>query len=67
MFRKVTGYFAVAVSYTRKTFMRLKLGAKVIKLFTVVSYEFLLKARVLAPDKPFQLSLLFAGKASSLP
>jgi hypothetical protein len=47
--------------------MRLKLGAKVIKLFTAVSYEFLLKAIVLAPDKPFQPSLLFAGKARSLP
>ncbi len=37
--------------------------ANVIKLFTAVSYEFSLLARVFVPGKPFQPSLMFAGKA----
>ncbi len=36
--------------------------ANVKKLFTAVSYE----ARVFAPGKPFQPSLLFVGKAMSI-
>jgi len=35
-------------------------GANAIKLFTAVSYAF-------APGKPFQPSLLFVGKARSIP
>ncbi len=39
----------------------IKPGPNVIKLFTGVSYEFSSKARVFAPGKPFQPSILFAG------
>jgi hypothetical protein len=42
-------------------------GANVMKLFTAVSYEFSKLARVSVPCKPFQLSLLLAGKARNLP
>jgi hypothetical protein len=38
-----------------------------LKLFTVVSYEFLEYARVFVPGKTFQPSLLFVGKARSTP
>jgi hypothetical protein len=41
-------------------------GANVIKLFTAVIHEFLLKARTLVPGKPFQSSLMFGGKPSLL-
>ena len=41
--------------------------ANVIKLFTAVSYEFSLKARVLAPGKLNHPTLMFVGKARSLP
>jgi hypothetical protein len=33
----------------------------VIKLFTVVSYDFSYQARVFVPGKPFQPSLMFGG------
>jgi hypothetical protein len=42
-------------------------GANVIKLFTAVIYEFSLKARMYVPSKPFQLSLMFEGKAGACP
>jgi hypothetical protein len=42
-------------------------GANVIKLFTAVSYDFSLKARAFIPGKPFQPSLMFAGKAGAYP
>ncbi len=38
----------------------------VIKLFTAVSYDFSQKARAFVPDKLFQPSLNFVGKARSL-
>ncbi len=40
-------------------------GANVIKLFTVVSYEFSQKARVFVACKPFQDSIVFADKAGA--
>jgi hypothetical protein len=43
-------------------------GANVIiKLFTAASYKFSLYAKVLFPGKPSQPSLMFVGKARSLP
>jgi hypothetical protein len=39
----------------------------VIKLFTVVIYEYSYKARVFVPGRPFQSSLIFAGKDRSIP
>ncbi len=42
-------------------------GANVIKLFTDVLYECSSLARVFVTYKPFQPSLMFAGKAKSLP
>ncbi len=41
-------------------------GAKVIKRFTAVRYEFK-KASVFAPGKHFQPSFLFAGKLGAYP
>ncbi len=41
----------------------MNLGANPIKLFTAVIYDFSLQARVFVPGKPFQSSLMFAGKA----
>ncbi len=40
--------------------------ASVIKLLAAVSYEFSKKARAFVPSKPFQSSLMFAGKIKSL-
>jgi hypothetical protein len=40
-------------------------GVNVIKLFTAVSYNFLKEARAFVPGKPFQPSLMFAGKAEA--
>ncbi len=37
--------------------------ANIFKLFTVVSYDFSKKARAFVPGKPFQPSVMFAGKA----
>jgi len=42
-------------------------AANVIRLFTVVSYKFLLSARVFAPHKPFQGRIVFVGKAGVCP
>jgi hypothetical protein len=43
-------------------------GTNVIKLFTATSYEFYNQLEyLLAPGKPSQPSLLFLGKARSLP
>ena len=42
-------------------------GANPIKPFTAVIYEFLEQARVFLPGKPFQPSLMFAGKARAYP
>ncbi len=39
----------------------------VTKLFTSVIYEILLEAKAFVPGKPFQPSLIFVGKARSLP
>ncbi len=47
--------------------MRLTPGANVIKIFTAMSYEFLLESKMFASSKPFQPSLLFVGKARSPP
>jgi hypothetical protein len=41
------------------------LGPNVIKLFMSVIYECSQKARVFVPGKPFQLSLMFGGKAEA--
>ncbi len=41
-------------------------GANVIKLFTAESYEFSVIARAFFSGKPFQPSLMFAGKAKHL-
>ncbi len=54
------------VNYGEKNY-NIATGAIVIKLFTAVSYKFLQKARAFAPGKPFQPSLMFVGKARSLP
>jgi hypothetical protein len=40
-------------------------GAIVIKLFTVVSYDFSQLATMFVLGKPFQLSLVFVGKAGA--
>jgi hypothetical protein len=42
-------------------------GANVKKLFTAASYDFSYNARAFFPGKPFQPSLMFVGKAKSLP
>jgi hypothetical protein len=42
-------------------------GPNVIKLFTVVSYDFLYYVRAFVHGKPFQPSLMFVGKSRSLP
>jgi hypothetical protein len=42
-------------------------GAKVMKIFTVVNYEFFKWAKAFVPSKPFHLSLMFAGKAGAYP
>ncbi len=41
--------------------------AKFYKTFAVVIYKFLWYAGVFVPGKPFQPSLLFAGKAGAYP
>jgi hypothetical protein len=41
-------------------------GDSTMKLFTAVRYEFL-NMLVFAPDKPYQPSLMFAGKAGAYP
>ncbi len=43
------------------------LGAVVNVIVLSVIYEFLQSARVFVPGKPFQLSLMFAGKARAYP
>jgi hypothetical protein len=43
--------------------MRFQPGLGVVKLFTVVIYEYSYKVRVLVPGKPLQTGLLFASKA----
>jgi hypothetical protein len=48
-------FFAMAVSYMCKIFMKSTLGACTIKLFKAVS------------GKPFQPSLMFVGEARSIP
>ncbi len=40
VFYNALAYFATAVSYTHKMFMKLRPVANVIKLFTAVSYDF---------------------------
>ncbi len=42
-------------------------GAKVIKLFTAVSYKILQYARALVPGKLFQPIVMFVGKAGAYP
>jgi hypothetical protein len=42
-------------------------GANVTKLFMAVSYDFSLQARAFVPGKPFQPSLMFAGRAEAYP
>ncbi len=44
----------------------IKLARDVIKLFMSVIYKFLYQARAFVPDKPFQPSLMFVGKARIL-
>jgi hypothetical protein len=39
----------------------------VIKLFTAVSCDFSQYAKAFVPDKPFQPSLIFGGKARAYP
>ncbi len=41
--------------------------ANVLKLFTAISYAFSQLARAFVSGKPFQPSLMFGGKARSLP
>jgi hypothetical protein len=50
-----------------KSFMTLTPGANVIKPSMVVIYEFSFKARMFVSGRPFQPSLMFVGKAWSLP
>ncbi len=42
-------------------------GAYIIKPFTMAIYKFHEKVAILAPGRPFQPSLMFVGKARSLP
>jgi hypothetical protein len=44
--------------------LKIQTGANVIKLITAVSYEFSQKARVFAPEKTFQPSLMFVAKST---
>ncbi len=64
MLRKYTNS---GINYAQISFITLTPGPNFIKLFTAVSYEFSQLARVFAPGKPFQLSLLFLGEARNLP
>jgi hypothetical protein len=59
--------FYIKKPWEQKSLISLTPGAKPIKLFTVVIYELSLEARVFVPHKSFQPSLMFAGKARSLP
>ncbi len=47
--------------------LKMKPEAIVIKLFTAVSYDFSLKARVFVPGKPFQSSLMLAVRPGAYP
>jgi hypothetical protein len=57
-------YAARGTHYVKKSFIKRTPGANVIKLYTAVSYDFF---NEFVPGKPFQPSLLFVGKARSLP
>ncbi len=52
---------------TFNTTKNIPTGADVKKLFTAVSYAFSYEARAFIPGKPFQPSLMFAGKARAYP
>ncbi len=54
------------IIYDRNEFIVQATGPKVIKLFLSTIYECPFKARVFVLDRPFQLSLMFVGKARSL-
>ncbi len=49
-----------------ENFITLCPGAKVIKLFIVIIYNFLISWSV-CPGKPFRPSLMFVGKAEAYP
>jgi hypothetical protein len=66
-FQNALAYFASAVSFTCKRFVKLTLGANFIKHFTGIIYEFLEKAGAFFPGKPFQRSLMFVGNAGAYP
>ncbi len=55
-------FVALAKWHSAKT-----IGACTIKLFMAVIYGFSYSARVFLPGKPFQPSLMFAGKAGAYP
>jgi hypothetical protein len=63
-FQNKVAYYARALNCASKMFMK-STGANVIILFTAVSYDFSQLARVFVRGKPFQPSLMFAGKAKA--
>jgi hypothetical protein len=63
--RSVLAYFASVVIYKSKICIILNPGTNVIKHFTAVSYAFSQQARSFVPGKPFQSSLIIAGKAGA--
>jgi hypothetical protein len=56
-----------SVNHGQTSFITLAPGAIVIKLSTIVSYNFSKYARAFTSGKPFQPSLLFNGKAEAYP
>jgi hypothetical protein len=64
---EVLGPLGLSDSGKTKSFITLTPGPNVTKLFTSVIYEILLEVKAFVPGKPFQPSLMFVGKARSLP
>jgi len=55
------------VNYCQKSFETFGPGACINKLIMAVIYGFPEEAKVFVPGKPFQPSLMFAGKAGAYP
>ncbi len=51
----------------KKSYITLAPGDNVIKHFMPVTYEYLQSARVFVPGNPYRPSIVFVGKARSLP
>ncbi len=62
-----TQFFDTTINYTRKIFISLKLGVKVIKLFYQSPTLLKINYRVFPPEKFYLGKILFESKARSLP